>query len=137
MYKIIYQIILCKRGKIIGLYTAGHTKQEIAHIIGCSKKTVALWIRKHEEQGVNSLQDHRKNNKCPQKTTPEQNEEMVQTMDQNPFAGAATVIRNMNLDISVRTVRRRLNAANVHVHTSARKILLKPEHRMQRMQDSI
>jgi len=57
----------------------------------------------------------------------------VQAMDQNPFDGAATVIRNINLDISVRTVRRRLNAAHIHSHPAAN-ILLKPEHRMQRMQ---
>jgi len=69
----------------------------------------------------------------PQKTIFEQNEEIVQAMDQNPFDGAATVIRNINLDISVRTVRRRLNAAHIHSHPAAN-ILLKPEHRMQRMQ---
>jgi len=68
----------------------------------------------------------------PQKTISEQNEEIVQAMDQNPF-GAATVIRNINLDISVRTVKRCLNAAHIHSHPAAN-ILLKPEHRMQRMQ---
>jgi len=53
--------------------------------MGCNRRTVALWIKKHEEGGINSLQDHRKNNRRPQKTTPEQNEEIVQAMDQNPF----------------------------------------------------
>jgi len=76
------------------------------------------------------LQDHRKNNRRPQKTTPEQNEEIVQAMDQNPFDGTATVIRNINLNISVGTVRRRLNAAHVHSHSAGKKILLKPEHRI-------
>jgi len=75
-----------------------------------------------------------KNNRRPQKTTPEQNEEIVQAIDQNPFDGTATVMRNINLNISVRTVRRRLNAAHIHSHSAAKKILLKPEHRMQRMQ---
>jgi len=69
----------------------------------------------------------------PLKTISEQNEEIVQAMDRNPFDGTATVIRNRNLDISVRIVRRRLNAAHIHSHP-ATNILLKPEHRMKRMQ---
>jgi len=31
-------MILYNRGKIIGLHEAGHTKQEIAHIMGCNRK---------------------------------------------------------------------------------------------------
>ena len=92
------------RGRIIGLYQGGHNKIEIARIMGCSSKTVALWIRKYEEGGINNLQDHRKNNKRPQKTTVEQNEEIVQTIDENPFDAASTVLHNMNVNISAITV---------------------------------
>jgi len=57
------------KDKIIGLHEACHNKKEIARIVGCSRQTVALWITKYEEGGVNNLRDHHKNNKVPQKTT--------------------------------------------------------------------
>jgi len=52
--------------------------------------TVALWITKYEEGGVNHLRDHRKNNRAPQKTISQENEEIVRAMDKNPFDAAAT-----------------------------------------------
>jgi len=52
---------------------------------------------------------------------------MKKLFKQNPFDRAATVIHNINLNISVRTVRRHLNAAHIHSHPAAN-ILLKPEH---------
>ena len=100
------------RGRIIGLYEAGHKKTEIANIIGCNRHTVSLWIKKYEEGGMDSLKDHRKNNKRPKKTT-EQDQEIIEAVNEHPFEAAANVLRDRNLNISERTVRRRLNAANV------------------------
>ena len=81
------------RGRIVGLYQTDHSKAEIAHIMGCSRPTVALWIRKYEGE-INNLEDHRKNNSRPQKTTPEENQEIIRRMDQNPFDATARVLRN-------------------------------------------
>lgn len=39
------------RGRIIGLHLSGHNKIEIARIVGCSRRTVAVWVRKYEEGG--------------------------------------------------------------------------------------
>jgi len=45
--------------------------------VGCSRQTVALWITKYEEGGVNNLRDYHKNNKVPQKTTQQENEKKL------------------------------------------------------------
>lgn len=121
------------RGKIIGLHQAGYNKTEIANLVGCTRQTVALWVRKHEEGGMANLRDHRKNNKGPQKTTPEQNQEIVRAVDENPFDAVENILRNRNINICGQTIRRRLRAANVHSKPAAKKIELKPRHREQRM----
>ncbi|XP_011687429.1 PREDICTED: uncharacterized protein LOC105449744 [Wasmannia auropunctata] len=122
------------RGKIIGLHEAGLNISQIALTMGITRRTAALWITKYEEAGMNNLKDHRKNNRAPQKTTLEDNEEIVRAIDENPFNAAATVLQNRNLNISVNTVGRRLKTANVHSRAAAKKIELNPEHRRQRMQ---
>lgn len=76
------------RGRIVGLYEGGHNKAEIARIVGCSRQTVALWVKKHEEGGMGNLQDHRKNNRGPQKTTPEQNEDIIRAVDETSLCSS-------------------------------------------------
>lgn len=80
-----------------------------------------------------NLQDHRKNNKRPQKTTPEQNQEIIRAVDENPFASVINILRNRDINICAQTIRRRLRAAKVHCKPAAKKIELKPRHREQRM----
>jgi transposase len=121
------------RGRIIELHEGGYSRAEIMEIIGCSRQTVALWIKKHEEGGMENLKDHRKNNRCPEKTTPEQNQDIIRAVDEYPFAPVADVLRNRELNISTQTVRRRLRAAGIHSHSPAKKIELKPQHRMERL----
>ncbi|EFN72223.1 hypothetical protein EAG_12628, partial [Camponotus floridanus] len=99
------------RGKIIGLHEAGYNKTEIANMVGCTRQTAALWIKKHEERGMANLQDHRKNNKKPQKTIPEQNQEIIRAVDENPFDSVINILRNKNINICAQTIRRRLRAA--------------------------
>lgn len=102
--------------------------------MGCSIKTVALWIRKHADGRTENLKDHRKNNHAPQKTTVEQNEELIRAVDENPFDPVVNVIRNRGLNICAETARRRLRAAGVHYRPAAKKIELKPRHGIQRLQ---
>ena len=123
-----------QRGQIIGLYEAGEGRQSIADIVGCSKKTVSVWIGKYEEGGHETLKDHKKYNARLKKTLPEQDEEIVQFIDANPFVSAAAVLNDNNIPISERTVRRRLNAAKIRSHTPAKKVALTEAHRNQRIE---
>lgn len=120
------------RGRIIGLYESGGRRSDIVQTVGCSERTVDRWITKHRAEGT--LKDHRKNNTRPRKTTAQQDQNIVQLVDENPFSAAATVLRNNTFSISVCTVKRRLKSAKVRSHLSAKKIALTQIHRNRRMQ---
>ena len=122
------------RGQIIALYQVGLSKQDISQIVGCNRKTVTLWINKFNEGGLAALEDHRKYNTGPRKSTPEQDEDIIMRVIANPFDSVEAMPNNGNVDISERSMRRRLNAATIRSRPAARKIELKLVHRNRRME---
>lgn len=121
------------RGKIIGMHMAGMLQSEIAQAIGCNRKTVSLWIRHHAEGGANALADHRKHNKRPLKTTPEQDVQLCQFIEENPFTTVPEALHATGIPISVNTARSRLKDVGVTAHRPLIKCPLTDIHRQQRL----
>ncbi|EZA50537.1 hypothetical protein X777_10730 [Ooceraea biroi] len=116
------------RGRIVGQWQAGRSVADIAADIPCSTKTVRTWIQRYAEGGDHALHDRR-----PRRTTRDEDENLVASMQQRPFGTVAEAIQTADVDISDRTARRRLNEAGLHCYRPAHKIPLTPEHREQRV----
>ncbi|XP_018045619.1 PREDICTED: putative nuclease HARBI1 [Atta colombica] len=102
------------RGRIVGQSQAGRSVAEIAADIPCSEKTVRRWIRRFAEGGDDALHDHRQNNHGPRKTGPEQVQALVAAVVDRPYSSLQEAINAANIQISVRTARRRLNEAGYY-----------------------
>lgn len=121
------------RGRIVGLWEAGVSEDEIAQRIQCNVRTVHRWINRWQEEGEEGLKDKRKNNHRERFTTAEQNVSLVRQVDENPFLPVLHSVNLLDLQISVRTAQRRLHEANVHCYQPARKIPLTNRHREDRV----
>ncbi|KAK4301123.1 hypothetical protein Pmani_026706 [Petrolisthes manimaculis] len=94
------------RGRIVGMHESGKTAAEISRELGVTKDTVYLWIRRWQEEG--NLTDRRRQGR-PRETTNDQDEEIREAAEANPFTNAVAITEDLNLPVSGRTVRRRLH----------------------------
>lgn len=94
------------------LRNLGKTIREIAEIVGCSKNMVcnALKLNKTEE-----------NRGGKRKTTPKTDRRIVKLVKSDPFKSSQDVKNELNLNVSTRTIRRRLVENNL-LGRSARKV---------------
>lgn len=76
---------LVHRGRIIGMWESGKSVQDIAQRIPCSRVNVYKWIKRWQEKGAEGLQDKREHNCSQRLTTNEENRNLVNQVDSNPF----------------------------------------------------
>ena len=124
------QQYIALRGRIVGLHESGLSARAIAQQLGIARSTVQRWLRRWEESA--DLTDHRRGRPA-RKTTPEEDRQICQAADENPFTNAVAIRDNLNLDISARTIRRRLHEGNIHHRTPAIKQKLTDQHRASRL----
>ncbi|KAL7630239.1 UNVERIFIED_CONTAM: hypothetical protein RMT77_019618 [Armadillidium vulgare] len=121
---------LVLRGKIIGLYESNIAKLQIARQLGTSVQTVRKWVKRHEEDG--NLCD-RPSPAKPRKTTQQQDREIVTCVQTNPFTNAKQIKRELQLEVTTTTIRRRLREAGYHHRKPALKEKLREQHRTARL----
>lgn len=78
--------------------------------------------------------DRRKENKRPMKTTPEEDQEIIECVEEQPFNSIASTINETGVDVSVNTVRRRLKYVDVTAHRPSKKNPLTLQQRQARVQ---
>lgn len=124
------QDTLVLRGRIVGMRETGMSIRNIAENLGISKSTVSLWLKRWEEEGnINN----RPRGRPPRKTTAEQDRLIVESAENNPMNNAVALREELQLDVSVQTVRRRLHAEGIHHRTPATKQFLTARHREGRL----
>lgn len=121
------------RGRIVGQWQMGRSAADIAADIPCSARTVRRWIQRYAQGGDHALHDHRRHNRRPRRTTRQEDEDIIAAVRDRPFGTVEEVIQSTNVQISDRTVRRRLNEAGYQCYRPAHKIPLTPGHREQRI----
>lgn len=124
------QDTLVLRGRIVGMRESGMSIRNIAENLGISKKTVSLWLKRWEEEG--NL-NNRPRGRPPRKTTAEQDRLIVESAENNPMNNAVALREELQLYVSVQTVRRRLHAEGIHHRTPATKQFLTARHREGRL----
>lgn len=101
--------------------------------MGCGVRTVDRYAVNFRAHGLAGLQDRRINNRGSRKTTPAQDQAMVARMRQNSFQNSGQIHADLDLRVSQRTIRRRLNQGGLTNHVAAKKIFLTDNHRLERI----
>lgn len=119
------------RGQMIGLHRAGKSIMAISREMGVSAPTVRRWVRRyHEEDNLST----RARSGRPRVTPPETDRRIVELSRGNPMSPATDIVRQLNVDCHVETVRRRLKEAGRLCRTPARKEELTARNIDQRLQ---
>ncbi|KAK4310998.1 hypothetical protein Pmani_017472 [Petrolisthes manimaculis] len=93
------------RGRIVGMREAGHSTAEVCRELGVSHTTVDKWWRRWRAEG--DLRD-RPRSGAPRRTTPVEDNEIVEEASIHPITNAMAIRDNLQLQVSSDTVRRRL-----------------------------
>ena len=124
---------LVQRGRIVGLHEAGMSISAIANEVGMKRDTVSRWIKRWNESG--DLRDKPRSG-CPRKTTREQDEAIANEARNQPITNARIIKNVLNIDVSLKTIRRRLNDQGIRRYAPAVKEKLTEIHRNRRLQFS-
>ncbi|XP_039308184.1 uncharacterized protein LOC120358335 [Solenopsis invicta] len=123
--------------RIAALWDAGNTLEEIAAQVQCSERTARRWVQKFEIGEADLFQDQRCFNMRQICTTAAEDEAIIQQIRANPFQPANKIPETLGLNISGRVAQRRLRAAGIKCRKAAKKLLLTPRHRTQRINFAI
>lgn len=115
------------------MHQAGSRTDEISQQVGCSMKTVRLWIRRYAQGGPLALADHRKYNHPPRKTTLIQDEVINEFFTaHDPFSSTRRFVNVVQAEVCNDTIRRKLNEMGIRSRRPAMKWELTEDHRTQR-----
>ena len=118
--------VICKRGRIIGLWESGMPTRDIAFTTGVSQRTVQRWINRFQEEG--SLQTRPRSGR-PRVTTPEDDRRLLNAVENHPLTSVVQHTRDLELHCHPNTSRRRIHEANINCHIPANKEKLRQQHR--------
>ncbi|KAL7634885.1 UNVERIFIED_CONTAM: hypothetical protein RMT77_015262 [Armadillidium vulgare] len=118
------------RAKIVALFEAGMKKTHICRELGVTLKTVQKWIKRNEEEG--DLRD-RSRSGGPRCTTSNEDSKIIENAGRDPFTNAREIQRQLQMNCSDETIRRRLHEAGIHHRVSAVKHKLTDEHKAARL----
>jgi transposase len=131
-------LLLHQRYEIIFLHEHPHGPQwgyeKIAAHIGCTKSAVAYWVQRWKIS--NDLSDQEKTGRR-RSTTEKDDERIVKLAKTEHDITAAQIqqkMENKNINVSIRTIRRRLCKAGAKYTNEISKPLLKEKHREKRLE---
>lgn len=93
------------------LHGVGWTGRDIAQLVHCDEHAVARWV--HRWQETRSLADAERSGR-PRCTTAEQDQDVMLHSDAHELDSTRDIKRELGLDVSRRTIRRRLNEVGLH-----------------------
>jgi transposase len=105
------QLTIVERAAIVTLDTLGWLHKDIAQALKCSENTVSLWVNRwHDEH---SLADGDRSGR-PRCTHDDTDQDIMVYSDEHVNDLPKDIGRELELDCSARTIRRRLNEIGLH-----------------------
>jgi transposase len=105
------QLTEVERSAIVTLHQLGWTGQDIAQTLKCSENTVSLWITRWRDE--RSVADAERSGR-PRCTSDDTDQNIMLHSDAHVSDNPKDIVRALELDVSARTVRRRLNEIDLH-----------------------
>jgi len=105
------QLTIVERAAIITLHGIGWTGRHIAQELHCSENTVSLWLKRWEES--RSLEDSERSGR-PRCTDEETDVAIEEFADEKKRTVPKQVKKELQLDCSARTIRRRLDEVGLY-----------------------
>ena len=105
------QLTLVQRAAIVTLDKIGHTRSEIAHEIPCSLNTVGHWLQSWADHRSLDDADRSGRPRCTSDDTDDAIEAMAEV---KKFTVPRDIKKELQLECSARTVRRRLDEVGLH-----------------------
>jgi transposase len=119
-----------ERGGIVTLALEGHRLRDISSMINVSQPTVRRWKRSWEETG--DVADSERSGR-PRLTDELMDTAILGESHNSPFASPRELRNTMQLDLSARTIARRLDENGLHARVAHRQFHLQPAHRAKRL----
>lgn len=120
-----------QRGFAIAKLEEGWSLQRVAQEIGCSKTTIFNLKRKWDE--THDLR-RRPGTGTARSSTQADDEQLVQFLEEHPFASSITAKEETNFPASLRTARKRIRAGGLFNYVAAQKPRLSEENKIRRIQ---
>jgi len=105
------QLTIVERAAIITLHNIGWTGRDIAQELHCDEHAVTRWVRRWEE--TRSLDDGERSGR-PRCTDDDTDAQMEQVADEKKRTVPKEIKKELQLDCSARTIRRRLDEVGLH-----------------------
>jgi len=105
------QLTTVERAAIVTLHGIGWTGRDIAQELHCDEHAVTRWVRRWEE--TRSLEDDERSGR-PRCTSDDTDQDIGLHSDSHPMDNPKDIVRELGLEASARTVRRRLNEIDLH-----------------------
>ena len=105
------QLTEVERSAIVTLHGIGWTGQDIAQTLKCSENTVSLWVARWRDE--RSVADAERSGR-PRCTSDDTDQDIMLHSDAHVTDNPKDIVRALELDVSARTVRRRLNEIDLH-----------------------
>jgi transposase len=111
------QLTMVERAAIITLHKVGWTGKDIAQELHTSENTVSLWLNRWQE--THSLEDSERSGR-PRCTADETDQSITAYSEQHVNSLPRDIVRELELPVSARTVRRRLAEVELHTYVKRR-----------------
>lgn len=105
------QLTFVERAAIVTLHGVGWTGRDIAQELHCDEHAVTRWV--HRWQETRSLEDGERSGR-PRSTSDDTDQDIMLHSDARVTDTPKDIVRALELDVSPRTVRRRLNEIDLH-----------------------
>ncbi|KAK4315797.1 hypothetical protein Pmani_012991 [Petrolisthes manimaculis] len=122
--------VITRRALIMGNYDAGKSINEISRLMGISKTTVRLWIRRYEGEGQVMT---RPRSGRPKVNSQDDEDRLIAAARQSPKTTAVSWTRELQLPCHPITTRRRLQEAGLDCHVPAVKEQLTEANKLARL----
>ncbi|KAK4329208.1 hypothetical protein Pmani_000436 [Petrolisthes manimaculis] len=122
--------VITRRALIVGNYDAGKSINEISRLMGISKTTVRLWIRRYEGEGHVMT---RPRSGLPKVTSQDDEDRLIAAARQSPKTTAVSWTRELQLPCHPITTRRRLQEAGLDCQVPAVKEQLTEANKLARL----
>lgn len=101
--------------------------------VGCCERTIQRYRKSFNTHGIDGLADGREMNGPARKTTPRQDDALVEAMEGDRFNAATQVLQEVDPNLSQSTMRRRMKEDGLMNGVAAVKTLLEERHKETRM----